>query len=225
MRAILVCAVALSSGCSRETDAQNAQSPPVRAQTATPEATPEERIARRIAAEAILRTALANLRTNRREDLTLPDLPLETRLAIPVSWNSNDDLVQTSIQIIDNGLEVVAIMAKSAEDIDRFIQVSAKYTDNSEVRALEIKNEISFNQLITAERAAQVIRAERAIRSKIGSKLDALQAQLAASIRQQLSGRSDLLKTFIDERPPSDDLKRSRAAVSSALDEARKTGG
>lgn len=224
MRPLLLSSLLLVVGCSGQTEAQGARSASGGGRPQSAAAT-QERVAARIASESILRSAFGRLRTTRREDLTLPDLPLETRLAIPVSWNNSDELIQSTIDVIAIQLDVVEMMS-TPEDIDRFIQLSAKYgADNSEVRASEIKNEISFNQLITPDRAAGVIRTEQMIRSKVGPKLNTVHARLATAVRTQLEGRPELLKPFLDERPPSDELRRSRAAVKSVLDEARKRSG
>ncbi len=77
-------------------------------------------------------------------------------------------------KVVDIGLEVVALLSKESEDIDRAIMASGKYaSDDSELLALEKKNEIGFNQLITPEWAANAVRAEQAIRSSAGPKLKA----------------------------------------------------
>lgn len=227
MRLILapLLVLVLVVACGAPTDAQNTQPPSSATAGASKSASIQDRPAARVASEAILRSVFSALGTSR-EDLTLPNLALETRLAIPASWNSTDSMVQTTIQIMDNALDVVAALSKGPDDLDLFIQVSGKYAaDNSDVRALEIKNEISFNQLVSSERAAQAIRAEQAIRSKIGPKIDATHAKLSAGIRDRLTSHPDLLKPFADERPASDELTRSRASVKAVLDEARKKVG
>jgi len=104
--------------------------------------------------------------------------------------------------------------------------VSAKYgADSAEVRALELKNELSLNQLMTPARAVQAVRAEEAIRRGVGPKLEAIYGRLTTAISDRLSQRPELLKPFTEEKPASDELKQSRARVKAVLDDARKKAG
>ncbi|MSV34000.1 MAG: hypothetical protein EXQ47_00155 [Bryobacterales bacterium] len=128
-----------------------------------------------------------------------PELPIETRLAIVVSSTTRDGWDQDTATIVNR--------------------------DNSEVRVLEKKNEISFNQLITPEWAAHAIRAEQVIRSTVGPKLQATHERLTAAILNRFNQRSELLKAFAEEKPVSSKLKQSRAAVKAMLDDARKKQG
>jgi len=184
-----------------------------------------QRIATRVASEKIFSVVFQG-KNGVRHTWSLPDLTLETRLAIVFSSSTSEGWNDTWAKIIENNLEVVALLSKESEDLDRAIMVSAKYaSDDSELRAAEKKLEISFNQLVTPAWAANAALAEQAIRSSVGPKLKAAQDRLAAAYLARFAARPELLKPFVEEKPASDELKKSRAAVKALIDEARKKSG
>jgi len=183
-----------------------------------------QRIAARVASEQILSVLLQRTRAQgTRHQFSRPGLPLETKYAVLSSSERDGDFSKDQASIVENALGVVALLSKDAEDLDRAITISGRNaSDVSDLRTLEMKNEIAFNQRISPTWAANAVRVEAAIRSSVGSKLKATHDQLTAAYLGRFNSRPELLQPFAGEKAPSAELAQSRAAVAAALDDARK---
>jgi hypothetical protein len=222
MRPLLSSLLLLFVACGPAADAQRV--PPVSSGTPVPNSAPtsETQAVADLANETVILSVLSSKFGGYGAAYLLPNLPVETRLALAFPSNTPDGVLQGYLPAIDAELNLLSSLSKNDGGLDLFITRSS----GAYLRESALQNEVAANGLITAERAVEIIRFERAISASVGAKLKAAVAEVTASIQNRLSRRPDLRqKLLADEKTASRELVQSRARVKSVLDDARRKTG